>query len=54
MRIIHIVKKGYLKGYTIRQSKHGWYDLYSDSGISQDSRRETLEEIFNDWFKPLK
>ena len=43
---IHIrIKKGRLKGWTIRKSKYGWYDLYSDSGVSQTQGKHTLKEI---------
>ncbi len=34
-----------MKGWTIRKSKHGWYDLYSSNGVSQTAGRKTLEEI---------
>ena len=45
MKIETRIKTGKLKGWTIRKSKHGWYDLYSDSGISQTQGKYTLEEI---------
>ena len=45
MKIETRIKTGKLKGWTIRKSKHGWYDLYSDSGISQTKGKHTLEEI---------
>jgi hypothetical protein len=45
MKIQTRIKRGKLKGYTIRKSKHGWYDLYSDGGISQTTGKHTLEEI---------
>lgn len=45
MKIVKRIKTGRLKGYTIRKSKHGWYDLYSSSGISQTQGKHTLEEI---------
>ena len=45
MKIETRIKTGKLKGWTIRKSKHGWYDLYSDSGISQTQGKHTLEEI---------
>jgi hypothetical protein len=46
MKIETRIKTGKLKGWTIRKSKHGWYDLYSDGGISQTQGKHTLEEIF--------
>lgn len=45
MEIIKRIKIGKYKGYTIRQSKHGWYNLYSKGGISQLQDKMTLEEI---------
>jgi hypothetical protein len=45
MKIEKRIQSGKLKGWTIRKSKHGWYDLYSNSGISQTSGRQTLEQI---------
>ncbi|AGO47649.1 hypothetical protein Phi4:1_gp112 [Cellulophaga phage phi4:1] len=45
MKIFKRIKSGVLKGYTIRVSKNGWYDLYSENGISQSSKKNTLEEI---------
>ena len=45
MKIETRIKKGKLKGYTIRKSKHGWYDLYSQNGISQTTGKHTLAEI---------
>ena len=45
MKIVRRIKTGKLKGYTIRKSKFGWYDLYSKSGISQTGRKNTLEEL---------
>jgi len=45
MKIEKRIKRGALKGWTIRKSKYGWYDLYSGSGISQTSGKNTLEEI---------
>lgn len=45
MKIHSRIKKGQLKGWTIRQSKYGWYDLYSSGGASQMGRKSTLEEV---------
>lgn len=45
MKIETRIKTGKLKGWTIRKSKQGWYDLYSDGGISQTQGKHTLEEI---------
>lgn len=45
MKIHSRIKKGKLKGWTIRQSKYGWYDLYSSSGTSQMRGKHTLEEV---------
>jgi hypothetical protein len=45
MKIQTRIKTGKLKGYTIRKSKYGWYDLYSSNGISQTQGKNTLQEI---------
>ena len=45
MKIEERITTGILKGWTIRKSKHGWYDLYSQSGVSQTVSKNTLEEI---------
>lgn len=45
MKIEERITRGALKGWTIRKSKHGWYDLYSSNGVSQTSGKNTLEEI---------
>jgi hypothetical protein len=45
MKIFKRIKTGNLKGWTIRKSKNGWYDLYSNNGISQTGSQYTLEEI---------
>lgn len=45
MKIEKRILRGKLKGWTIRKSKHGWYDLYSSNGVSQTQGRNTLEEI---------
>ena len=45
MIIVKRIKKGKLNGYTIRKSKHGWYDLYSSNGVSQAQGKHTLQEI---------
>ena len=45
MKIQTRIKTGKLKGFTIRKSKYGWYDLYSSNGISQTQGKNTLQEI---------
>lgn len=45
MKIFKRIKSGKLKGYTIRVSKNGWYDLYSASGVSQLKVTNSIEEI---------
>lgn len=45
MKIEKRILKGKLKGYTIRKSKKGWYQLYSSNGVSQTGMIETLEEM---------
>ena len=45
MKIVKRIKTGKLKGYTIRKSKYGWYDLYSKEGISQTCTMNTLEQL---------
>jgi hypothetical protein len=45
MKIFKRITRGKLKGWTIRVSKFGWYDLYSSGGISQFSKKNSLEEI---------
>ena len=45
MKIVKRIKKGKLKGWTIRQSKYGWYALYSNSGISQTDGKINLKQI---------
>jgi hypothetical protein len=45
MQIVKRILKGKLKGWTIRKSKHGWYDLYSNTGLSQTEGKHTLDEI---------
>ena len=45
MKIETRIKIGKLKGWTIRKSKHGWYGLYCDGGVSQTQGKYTLEEI---------
>ena len=47
MTIINRITKGKLKGYTIRESKSGWFDLYSFNGISQTKGKNTLSDINN-------
>lgn len=45
MKIVTRIKTGVLKGWTIRVSKNGWYDLYSSNGVSQitDGKKTLLE-----------
>jgi hypothetical protein len=45
MKIETRIKTGKLKGWTIRKSKHGWYDLYSSNGVSQTQGKHTIDEI---------
>lgn len=48
MKIVKRITTGKLKGWTIRKSKHGWYewyDLYSSSGISQTDGTWSLDQI---------
>jgi len=45
MKIERRIKTGKLIGWTIRKSKHGWYDLYSSNGVSQTQGKHTLCEI---------
>ena len=45
MKISARITAGKLKGWTIRKSKQGWYDLYSSNGISQTDGKHTIEEI---------
>lgn len=45
MKIYKRIKRGKLKGYTIRKSKHSWYNLYNQYGISQTTGKHTLKEI---------
>lgn len=45
MKIVKRILRGKLKGWTIRKSKHGWYDLYSNNGISQTTGKHTEVEI---------
>jgi len=45
MKIQTRIKTGKLKGFTIRKSKYGWYDLYSSNGISQTQGKNTFQEI---------
>jgi hypothetical protein len=50
MLIVKRIRYGKLKGYTIRKSKFGWYDVYSSSGVSQGTKKMTLEEA-NEFIK---
>jgi len=45
MKITRRIKYGKFKGYTIRESKYGWYDLYSPNGISQTVGKLNLHDI---------
>jgi hypothetical protein len=47
MKIEKRIMRGKLKGWTIRKSKYGWYDLYSNNGVSQTQGKHTLEDIKN-------
>jgi hypothetical protein len=47
MTIVQRFTKGKLKGYTIRKSKNGKFDLYSCNGISQTTGKNTLNDIYN-------
>jgi hypothetical protein len=47
MKIYKRIKIGKLKGWTIRVARSGWYDLYSDSGVSQTTFKHTLPEIID-------
>lgn len=47
MKIYKRIIRGKYKGYTIRISKYGWFDLYSENGISQTCKKNTIEEINN-------
>ena len=45
MKIVETIKNGKLKGWTIRKSIWGWYDLYSKEGVSQTIGKNTREQI---------
>lgn len=45
MKIFERITQGKLKGWTIRKSKQGWYELYSESGISQTGQKWSLDQI---------
>jgi len=45
MKIVKRIKRGSFKGYTIRQSKYGWYAIYSKNGVSQTIGKLTLAKI---------
>ena len=45
MKIDSRIKKGKLKGWTIRKSKFGWYCLYSDGGVSQTQGKLSYDEV---------
>jgi hypothetical protein len=45
MKIYKKIKRGFLKGWTIRKSKNGWYDLYSQNGVSQTQGLKTLKGV---------
>jgi hypothetical protein len=45
MKIHTRIKSGKLKGWTIRKSIWGWFDLYSKEGISQTTGKHTFESI---------
>ena len=45
MKIFKRIKRGSFKGYTIRKSKHGWFSLYAENGVSQTDGKLTLIEV---------
>jgi len=45
MKIYKRIKRGLLKGYTIRKSKYGWFALYSSNGVCQSLGHKTLDQI---------
>jgi len=46
IKIIYRIDSGKLKGYTVRKSKNGLYDLYSSNGVSQaNSSYNSLKEL---------
>lgn len=45
MKIFRRIKRGKLKGWTIRKSKYGWYSLYSYNGASQTNGKLSLDEV---------
>ena len=45
MKIYKRILRGEYKGYTIRESKHGWFSLYSSNGVCQTAEKHTLESI---------
>lgn len=45
MKIYKRIGRGVLKGWTIRKSKFGWFDLYSSCGVSQTDTKNTLKEV---------
>ncbi len=45
MKIYKRIKRGVLKGYTIRKSKYGWYALYSQNGVCQSLGEKTLTQL---------
>lgn len=47
MKIYKRITTGNLKGWTIRVSKNGWYDLYNERGVSQttNNKKHTLNEV---------
>lgn len=45
MKIVERIYSEKLKGWTIRKSTWGWYDLYSKEGISQTIGKNTREQI---------
>ncbi len=45
MKIYQRIMDGSLKGYTIRKSKKGWYNLYSNDGVSVTKGINTYQEV---------
>ena len=51
MKIVERINKGVYKGWTIRQSKQGWFSIYSSNGICQNSGKlESMEQV-KEFFK---
>lgn len=51
MKVVERIKTGVYKGWTIRQSKHGWFSVYSSNGICQNiGKLESIEQV-KEFFK---